>query len=361
MEDVWLQKLYLPSLDIIPPTVLVSVLNCWYKNKNITNANLLKTVEVTSHEKDLLEYLKLLNPHSVIAGGAAAEVIKQPHCRKTIDVFIPIYCDIEKHIIPSLKGMVQKNSRTTPTTPGVQKLVEFCDIFTGHHDTIRSNSLRERNIQFCYESINIIWIEIPIDFESFFAKHVPPRALFIFYLLAATFDIVTYRSAIVDWRLQNKNDFQCILHPTEILDLIYTLPGYNHWLLQPVCHYYNYNRHLVHMELTNNKFWDPVVKKHLINSEKKLLEDDMRKRFYHLLPIFKEIDKKYKLYSTYIRTNGKDGIVSHTNYRSLSLTHICLGMLVSLSDLSWVKFSKNFPHTRYNLLVQAKNMILQRV
>ena len=235
MDDVWFQKLLLPTLDNVPVPVLASILNSWYESRIVSRRKLLKTLFINEFEADLLNFLKCYTTHSIIAGEKAAVVIKQKDYGENINVFIPVYGDLDKYLVPTLRNMISKaEGDSTSHSPQVKKLLEFSHQVISHQTENEMNDIctqwgikrkrtDRRSIQLTIELTDVIWVEVPIVNSSLFTKLVPLRTLFIFYLLAGTFEIVTSRTAILNWEDEaiKEGGFFRLLHATETLNLIY--------------------------------------------------------------------------------------------------------------------------------------------
>ena len=348
MDDVWFEKLLLPMLDRIPPPVLISILNSWYESRTVTRRELLTGMLISGYAADLLMFLKCYAIHAIIAGEKAAVTVNQKDYGTKINVFIPVYGNLDTYLVPTLQSMLSKaNADSTSTSSyshGVKKLLEFSQNIISHQnekqtaqEKIEEKHATNRSIQITIVDIDVIWVEIPIDPSSLFSKHVAPRTLFIFYLLAGTFDIVTSRVAILNWYYEAiiEGGFYRILHATEMLDLIYRLPGYEAKMLKPL--YDNGKR-------TYKKLSEDVQRKGLRYSNKK---------YSNVINMYNRLMR----YASYFY-GGAYRAGKYPNYRVLSLSHLCLNILVSLSDLFWVKHKQNFPRTNYALFTRARREMM---
>ena len=106
MDDIWFQKLLLPMLDSVPPAALASILNSWYESRTVTNRALLKSVFISESQADLLDFIWCHATHSIIAGEKAAIVPLQKDWGGNINVFIPVYGNLDKHLVPVLQNMI---------------------------------------------------------------------------------------------------------------------------------------------------------------------------------------------------------------------------------------------------------------
>ena len=357
MDDIWFQKLLLPTLDGIPPPVLASILNCWYEERIVTRKEQLQPAFMLEHEIELLNFLKNYATHMVIAGTMASMVAKEIFYRGKVRAFIPVYENLDKHFIPTLEKMManaKTDSMEKSQMPGLKELLEFCDKIISNQskntlDRLYSQQKRDgkrmkrKFVEFNYKSIRVQWIEVPIDPCSFFIKHVPLCTLFLFYLLGSIFDIPTSRIAILDWENEEIEEGKVYvpMYVTEILHLIYRLPGYDEHILSPESDYYK-----IHYMLPHEYLRIP------------------RPRYYERrCAQFKEEYERINRYGTYLNTKIKcvKNEIKHPSYRIPSLTTLCLSILVSLSDLSWVKFKQHFPYTEYMDFMKAKRKMLVEI
>lgn len=353
-EDIWYQKLLLPTLDNIPPIVLCSILNHWYESRTSVRRDFLKCLFVTEHEVELLNFLKDYTIHSVLAGGIAAVAANQKPYQGNAHVYIPVYGNLDQYFIPTLQNMIAKadiNSIQTSQSPGLKNLLSFS------HQTISNQSKKQMKnfysqqkeqgkrvgrkfIEFVFASVQVTWIEVPIVPSSLFVKRVPLRALFIFYLLAGTFDINISRIAILNWKNDpiKVGDIYLTLHATEMLHVIYRLPGYDNYILRPECGFYKIAHKMPrqYLEKENPKYY--------------------KKKYLH----FEEERKHLTRYSNYYYA-AISRVRKYPNYHLPSLTNLCLCVLVSLSDLSWVKFKQIFPNTTYSEFTSEKREMLQKI
>ncbi len=106
MEDAWFSKLLLPTLNELPPTILISILNHWYNDKTVPKQESDSRLILDPLEIDLLTFLKNYGTHVIIAGGSAAVAARQKDHWRDIDVFIPVYGDLDKHLAPCLQHMI---------------------------------------------------------------------------------------------------------------------------------------------------------------------------------------------------------------------------------------------------------------
>ena len=366
MADTWFQKLLLTPLDGIPPTIMVSILKCWFKDRAIVRNELLNGLYVDEHEAKLLDYLKLYATHSVILGDAASYIAKQKNRYGDIKIFIPVYFDIEKHFGTCLQTMIAKSGGdSTPlhTSHGVQDLVTFATAYNGRtelyvnpNDTIKKTM---RYIQFRYKQVHVIWMEMPLDITSIFTKRVDPHTLFVFYLLSFLSDIVACRIAILNWYIETTDAYNLMqLHATELLDLVYRLPGYDDWLLEPLQEHYENKRYIYFRKLEHFR------------------ERNMHRNYIRVYPYYLKNSKRVSRCRSYLETswftNGvdmkvettqgqiyhiKENFAPHLTHQVSSLTHLCLAILVSLGDLSYVKYCGNFPETNYDQCFRARREI----
>ena len=142
-----------------------------------------------------------------------------------------------------------------------------------------------------------------------------------------------------------------------MIDVMYRLPGYNDWILEPSYEFY-----------TDKLFtciWEKsITQQQNIKQElSQKIETLTRKRRRCCKYLEKDLPKNYTIHVTH----KEEGTISspletfppHINYRIPSLTHLCLSILVSLSDLSWVKYNTNFPDTCYRLCDTAKQEMIK--
>ena len=349
MDDTWFTKLLLPTLDVIPPPVLISVLNSWYESRSVIRRKLVKSMLINEYAADLLRFLKCYAIHAIIAGEKAAVTVNQKDYAKNMNVFIPVYGNLDAYFVPTLQSMLSKAraDSTLMSSHGIKELVEFSHNViskqTGEFCTEQKNEkkqARRRSIQVTIDPIDVIWIEVPIDPSSPFTKQVAPHTLFIFYLLAGCFDIVTSRVAILNWEDEAiiEGGFYRILHATEMLDLIYRLPGYEFLMLKPM--FDSYKR-------TYRKLYEDIQRRSPHYSEKKYL---------NVINVYTRLIR----YSSYFYA-GAYRVEKYPKYRALSLTQLCFNILVSLSDLFWVKHKQNFPHTNYALFTKTRDEMLVKI
>lgn len=350
MDDAWFQKLLLPSLNDIPPPVFSSILNHWYESRTVTNREWLTYIFLTQNEIELLNFLKSFAIHSVLAGDAAAVTVKQKPYRGSQNVYIPVYGNLERHFKPTLQNMIAKSkqdSAQNDPSEGIKELLRYSrknvksDCKTKICQAKRSGN---RFIKFQLGITNVIWIEIPLDRNSFFAQRVPLQALFIFYLLGGTFDIPSSRVAILSWENEPtvKGLHYFPLYPTEILHLTYRFPGYEKYVLMGECDYYNI-AHLKPKECLKK------TRPHYYKRKNAAFQNAV----YRIHNLANYLDK----FTIYDRFRKTAEVVKYPNYQVVSLTCLCLNILVSLSDLQWVKFKQNFPYTRYGRLSHYKSKI----
>ena len=345
MDDVWFQKLLLPTLDNVPVPVLISILNSWYESRKVCRRNRLKSLLIKESEANLLTFLKRYTTHSIIAWESAAVVVKQKNWGGNINVFIPVYGDLDKHFVLTLQNMISKvKGDSTSNSPQVKKLLEFSSQVISHQTENEMNTIckqwdikrrrREaRSIQITIELIDVIWIEIPIVKSSLFTKQVPLRTLFIFYLLAGTFEIVTSRSAILNWEdepIREGGIFR-VLHATETINLIYRLRDYENWMLKLHCN------------------CDRIAYQKPHKNIKKMNLHYYNRRLSHFMKSHNELLQKLSYYYA-----GLDHAERYPHYQVSSLTHLCLSILISLSDLFCVKHKRNFPDIKYQENINAK-------
>lgn len=350
MDDIWFQKLALPSLSDITPPPMISILNTWFSQKDVQNTHsLLRPLICCSNlEMDLINFLKEYIPDCIIAGGAASYSAKQKEFWTDIDLFIPIYENIDTSFnqhMEQLAAHIEEVTNASDRSPSIQYLLEFCNRITSREIIYQTTQHSDKQIYprffTCrYSLMNIVWIEVLLQPRSYLTSHVPRQTLFTFYLLAGKFDIVTCRAAILTWidvPSQIGNDYR-ELKAIEFLDLIHKLPGYNDHILKTLLSYYE-DRCMIYrskMHYSNNH-----------NNARKRIKIELRLIEAHnsAMRFRKYLNEKQYTF--------------HTVYRVHSLTHLCLSLLVSLSDLYWVKFKKIFTHTKYELCSRAqKEMML---
>ena len=352
MDDIWYQKLLLPTLDGIPPPVLASILNCWYEKRNVTREEQLQPFFVSEHEIMVLNFLKKYATHTVLGGTLASMAAKQISYREKMWIFIPVYENIDKYFVPTLDKMMAKakaNSSHTSQIPGLKELLEFSwNIISSQNKNtmvrlysqqIRAGKfMRKKFIEFNYKNIQVRWIEVPLDPCSFFVKYVPLCTLFLFYLLAGTIDIPTLRIAILDWKYKEveEDNMYATLYVTDTLHLIYRLPGYDEHILRPESHLVRFT----------------VLPPHPI-----LLQT--RPRYYERrLALFQEESKRVSRYSNYLYANDHPAnLKKHPCHCIPSLSTLCLSILVSLSDLFWMKYKQYLPFSKYMNFAQAKRKV----
>ena len=352
MDDVWFQKLLVPMLDNIPPPILVSILNSWYESKTVTDRTLLKSVFITESEADLLDFIWCHAIHPIIAGEKAAVVPLQKDYGGNINVFIPVYGTLDKYFVPTLQNMILNAKRDTAShCSQVEELLEFShNIITRQTENqtldhctqqkIEEKHTGRRSISTTIKKIDVIWIEVPIVKSSLFTKLVPLRALFIFYLLAGTFEMVTSRIAILDWEddfIKEEAYYYRVLRVNEMLHLIYRLHDYQNWMILPNCNYYRILYQNPHEDLQKTN----------------LHQYNLRKAR------FKRSCKRISKYRDYCFP-GLNRIDRYPKYCVSPLTNLCLSILVSLSDLFWVKYKQNFPDSSYQLFKNAKDEMIKQ-
>ena len=356
MDDLWYQKLLLPMLDLIPPPMLASILNRWYRERGAANEDQLKTLYAYGYEVEILQYLSAYGTDMVIAGSFASVAAKQTHHRDSLHVFIPVYQNFDEYFIPTLQNMIEKAEADLAQPPqfdGLKEMLEFShDMISGQmwkspHACLYSPQKKKgkrtgrKFFEFSFGDIHVQWLEVPIDPTSFFVKRVPLQTLFIFSLLSGAFDIPTFRIAILDWEFEGEiDDYTLLFHPTETLNLIYRLPGYDNYILHPgTCFADNY----------------------ILHSGTCFAPFNIYKRKYYRTQEGSEFRARYEhyLYATMHWPNERKK--KHPCNYVPSLTNLCMSIIVSLSDLFWVKFKRHFPHSKYALFAKAKNGILSEI
>ena len=208
IDDIWFSKLLLPTFNKFTPMMLAAILNQWYQDRAIEQQGLrVYNLEILPGEMALLNLLKIYGTDVIIAGGAAAKAAGQKSFATDIDVFIPIYGNLNNHLIPTVQKIIDKieeDSSPLLNFTNVQSVFQFLKKILSDQEIASSDYIHSSKYfkQFYSGRLNIIWIEIPLDSNSPLTAYLPLKILFTFYLLAGTFDIVTCRIAILNWKIE---------------------------------------------------------------------------------------------------------------------------------------------------------------